>query len=1048
LFQIENYFAPSIGPPGLSIFVEAGVLLVGGSGMPVAAQAISLPANSTSFVYLNTNTGLVTSNPTGFPASNCWPIATVVTGLSGVVSLKDNRPDVGWPGSGTGGTVTQVNTAGIATGGPITTTGTITVAGSGNTTTAATANANLATAPAGDVVITDGSGNVGISSQSNLIFNRSVPEWSVTDGFFLEDTSGTNSVGGSVTNGGVIVSGNPNINLDASAAGLTLTGSGSFSLFDGVGSFIQTDGAGNLTISAQSMAIDASVGIAFNIDPTSVTPATNDNSTKLATTAYVQAQGYGKGTVTSVSFTGGLISVANPTTTPAFTVAGTSGGVPYFSSATTWTSSAVLPAGDFVLGGGAGNPPTASFSIVPIANGGTATGSTLTGIVRGGNPFTASELSGDATTSGSNAVTLATVNSNVGTFTYATITVNGKGLVTAASSGAAPTGTVTSFSAGNLSPLFTTSVATATTTPALTFSLSNAAGGTVFGNNTGSSGASAFTAAPVLGVNASTAGTLGLANGGGSGATVTLQNLGATTAYNWNYPTTAGAAGSVLTSQAGGSTAMTWTTQASLGVAWSSLTNATANLSLSNGTNTTTFNQTSDVTWMWANTTTATASTTNISPILDLVANYWTGSASAADTWSFYTSLAAGTNGVSTLTVAHAGSSGNAYLTLGATGNGVAGLQFFASPGAIDFGANTSWELDFTNNSGTTTNGKILGSTGNFSIEAGGAQNLVLRTTAAGKYVDLFGEISATTSPTGVPSVIIENSGSFIRTSGSQIGLGIGFSEAANGFTFNPASGTASFVACQILATIEGTSSGSTTALQVNPTLTATNLTGTNLIASFQSGGTNEVTIDYSGNVVAAGKVTAQGNLQLGVAGTTSGVVTLEGSTSGSCTITAPATAGTATNPIAFSNSINLSGASTVYQAQGTSGVTQTAEAVGTLATIGGIVTTFTAVSDERLKIFVPYNGGLEQILAITPIRYRWNETGQKLSGQKGDRDYVGFSAQNAQSVIPETIQSVTKDGFLSFEDRPIIAALVNAVKTLSASVQELLARIEVLEKK
>ncbi len=76
------------------------------------------------------------------------------------------------------------------------------------------------------------------------------------------------------------------------------------------------------------------------------------------------------GTVTSVGFTGGLISVANPTTTPAFTVAGTSGGIPYFSSASTWATSAALPSGDFILGGGAGSSPTASFAIVPASKGG------------------------------------------------------------------------------------------------------------------------------------------------------------------------------------------------------------------------------------------------------------------------------------------------------------------------------------------------------------------------------------------------------------------------------------------------------------------------------------------------------------------------------------------------------------------------------------------------------------------------------------------------------------------------------------------------------
>lgn len=49
-------------------------------------------------------------------------------------------------------------------------------------------------------------------------------------------------------------------------------------------------------------------------------------------------------------------------------------------------------------------------------------------------------LTGDLTTPGGSLVTtLANVNGNVGSFTYASITVNAKGLVTAASSGAAPT---------------------------------------------------------------------------------------------------------------------------------------------------------------------------------------------------------------------------------------------------------------------------------------------------------------------------------------------------------------------------------------------------------------------------------------------------------------------------------------------------------------------------------------------------------------------------------------------------------------------------------
>lgn len=64
-----------------------------------------------------------------------------------------------------------------------------------------------------------------------------------------------------------------------------------------------------------------------------------------------------------------------------------------------------------------------------------------------GNYITA--LTGDVAASGpgSAAATLATVNGNVGSFTYSSITVNGKGLITAASSGAAPVTTLAAVGA-------------------------------------------------------------------------------------------------------------------------------------------------------------------------------------------------------------------------------------------------------------------------------------------------------------------------------------------------------------------------------------------------------------------------------------------------------------------------------------------------------------------------------------------------------------------------------------------------------------------------
>jgi hypothetical protein len=116
-------------------------------------------------------------------------------------------------------------------------------------------------------------------------------------------------------------------------------------------------------------------------------------------------------------------------------------------------------------------------------------------------------------------------------------------------------GTVMDFSAGNLSPLFTTSVATSTTTPALTFSLTNATGGTVFGNNTGSSAAPAYTAVPVLGIAGTTKGTIGFA--GNTSGVVIVQPAAAAGTWSLTLPTTGGTNNYVLTTNGSGVT--TWT---------------------------------------------------------------------------------------------------------------------------------------------------------------------------------------------------------------------------------------------------------------------------------------------------------------------------------------------------------------------------------------------------------------------------------------------------------------------------------------------------------
>jgi hypothetical protein len=94
-----------------------------------------------------------------------------------------------------------------------------------------------------------------------------------------------------------------------------------------------------------------------------------------------------------------------------------------------------------------------------------------------------------------------------------------------------------------------------------------------------------------------------------------------------------------------------------------------------------------------------------------------------------------------------------------------------------------------------------------------------------------------------------------------------------------------------------------------------------------------------------------------------------------------------------------------------------------------------TAVSDERIKRNIrPFSRGLSEIIAINTILHGYTEE----SGLDQLRDdYAGFSAQQVQPLIPEAI-GVNSDGMLSFSDRPIIAALVNAVKELSARLAAL----------
>lgn len=91
------------------------------------------------------------------------------------------------------------------------------------------------------------------------------------------------------------------------------------------------------------------------------------------------------------------------------------------------------------------------------------------------------------------------------------------------------------------------------------------------------------TATATLGVNATTTGSLALANGAGSGQSVTIKNPSTTSAWEFDLPTSAGNANQILTSQGGLGTAQSYQNIASLltqgtGITLTGTTNVTISL--------------------------------------------------------------------------------------------------------------------------------------------------------------------------------------------------------------------------------------------------------------------------------------------------------------------------------------------------------------------------------------------------------------------------------------------------------------------------------------
>jgi hypothetical protein len=78
---------------GLEVNIAAGIVTVNGAPTNIVAQSIAVLPNATNYIFVTLSTGVLGSNTTGFTAAQ-YPIATVITNSSFVISLTDSRPDV------------------------------------------------------------------------------------------------------------------------------------------------------------------------------------------------------------------------------------------------------------------------------------------------------------------------------------------------------------------------------------------------------------------------------------------------------------------------------------------------------------------------------------------------------------------------------------------------------------------------------------------------------------------------------------------------------------------------------------------------------------------------------------------------------------------------------------------------------------------------------------------------------------------------------------------------------------------------------------------
>jgi hypothetical protein len=306
----------------------------------------------------------------------------------------------------------------------------------------------------------------------------------------------------------------------------------------------------------------------------------------------------------------------------------------------------------------------------------------------------------------------------------------------------------------------------------------------------------------------------------------------------------------------------------------------------------------------------------------------------------------------------------------------------------------------------------ILSGTDGLSDVDGSAATPAIRGTDAntGIFFPAADQVAITTG--GTQRAVVDASGN----------VGVNTTSPAAPLHVNGATGSVAFI---VGNTTETTRLEVTATTNVGATLDITDA-GNNRSMMFAISGTERARIDTSGNFLvgtttAVEKLTVNGNISIN----TSGNPLLQIKTSGA-----------GNNPI-----LRLQADTVTWDIQGTfsnaGDELYLIYAGSNRGYFNSATGSYVPVSDRNLKKDITdISYGLSAVMALRPVEYLMK------TESEGSQKHLGFIAQEAQTVVPNSVSEMT-DGIFGMDKTEIIAVLVKGMQEQQAIIESLKARLD-----